>query len=101
MRRISSRGLTGFTKLGKEFIFNWCEVGQTLLDISWSRDDIKPFTSMQELFSKPDAIENLQGTFCANTQGIFQGNLLISDIWGVLKKETRFLPNELKHYKEL
>lgn len=56
---------------------------------------------MQELFSKPDAIVNLQGTFCANTQGIFQGNLLISDIWGVLKKETRFLPNELKHYKEL
>lgn len=60
-------------KLEKEFIFNWCEVGQTLLDISWSRDDIKPFTSMQELFSKPDAIENLQGTFCANTKGIFQG----------------------------
>lgn len=50
---------------------------------------------MQELFSKPDAIENLQGTFCANTQGIFQGILLISDIWGVLEKETRFLPNEL------
>ena len=63
-------------KLGKEFIFNWCEVGQTLPDISWSRDDIKPFTSMQELFSKPDAIENLQSTFCANTQGIFQGNFV-------------------------
>ena len=28
---------------------------------------------MQILFSKPDAIENLQGTFCANTQGICQG----------------------------
>ena len=87
---------------GKAFIFNWCEVGQTLLDISWSRDDIKPFTSMQELFSKPDAIENLQGTFCANTHKAFsRGILLISDIWGVLKKETRFLPSELKHYKEL
>ena len=25
--------------------------------------------------------------------------LLISDIWGVLKKETRFLPNELKQIR--
>jgi len=30
---------------------------------------------MQVLFSKPDATANLQGTFCANTQGIFQGNV--------------------------
>ena len=44
---------------------------------------------MQELFSKPDAIENLQGTFCANTQGIFQGNFVNFRHLGSFEKRNK------------
>ena len=49
------------------FISDWREIGQTLLDLSWRRDDIRPVCS-EALFSKPDAIANLQGKFCKHTQ---------------------------------
>lgn len=44
---------------------------------------------MQELFSKPDAIENLQGTFCANTKGIFQGNFVNFRDLGSFEKRNK------------
>lgn len=86
------------TKLVKEFI-----------DISWGRDDMKLFgclkhqlslLSCQLLFWKPQAIANLQGTFCTNTQRrrrMFwywgsipgQGNV-VSDVWGVLNEKHSF-----------
>ena len=51
------------------FISDWREIGQTLLDLSWRRDDIRPF-ARKYYFQNPMLLRICKAHF-ANTRRIF------------------------------
>ena len=101
------------TKLGKGFISDWSEVGQTVIDILWRRDGIKPFGRLKRQYYPTFLAGVVFKTqcYCKFARHILRKQT--KDFWYFKNKSrkptclmkqpgqgnvvTPFLPNELKN----